>query len=69
MTGLVLLASVLARAEAPATSPVKDYVFRGATWGSRPPMFVIGVAMPAGEDRSPDKGLDRCGFRVAMDAE
>ena len=47
----------------------KDYVVRGATWGSRPFMFVLGVTMSVGEDRTPGKGLDRYGFRVAMDAE
>ena len=46
----------------------KNYILRGATFGSRPPMFVIGVTGPAGEDRTPGKGLDRCGMRVMMDA-
>jgi formylglycine-generating enzyme required for sulfatase activity len=45
-----------------------DYILRGATFGSRPPMFIIGVTGPAGEDRTPGKGLDRCGMRVMMDA-
>ena len=47
----------------------KDYVSRGATWGSRPFMFVLGVTSFAGEDRTEGKGLDRFGFRVAMDAD
>jgi hypothetical protein len=45
-----------------------NYILRGATFGSRPPMFIIGVTGPAGEDRTPGKGLDRCGMRVMMDA-
>jgi len=47
----------------------RNYALRGATWGSRPPMFVIGVTIPPIEDRTAGKGLDRCGMRVAMDAE
>jgi formylglycine-generating enzyme required for sulfatase activity len=45
-----------------------NYILRGATFGSRPPMFVIGVTIAAREDRTPGKGLDRCGMRVMMDA-
>jgi hypothetical protein len=44
----------------------ENYILRGATFGSRPPMFVIGVTIAAGEDRTPGKGLDRCGMRVMM---
>jgi formylglycine-generating enzyme required for sulfatase activity len=56
----------------PDASPRQDdsadnYILRGATFGSRPPMFVIGVTIAAGEDRTPGKGLDRCGMRVMMD--
>ena len=47
----------------------KNYTLRGATWGSRPPMFVMGVTIGPIEDRTEGKGLDRCGMRVAMDAE
>jgi formylglycine-generating enzyme required for sulfatase activity len=46
----------------------ENYLLRGATFGSRPPMFIIGVTIPAGENRAPGKGLDRCGMRVMMDA-
>lgn len=53
----------------PNSDTVKDYIVRGATWGSRPGMFVIGVTMAAGEDRTEGKGLDRFGFRVIMDAD
>ncbi|MFI5380158.1 MAG: formylglycine-generating enzyme family protein [Tepidisphaerales bacterium] len=47
----------------------RNYTLRGATWGSRPPMFVMGVTIPPIEDRTEGKGLDRCGMRVAMNAE
>jgi hypothetical protein len=30
-------------------------------------MFVIGVTIDAGEDRTPGQGLDHCGLRVMMD--
>ena len=56
-------------AEAAKVDTAKNYALRGATFGSRPPMFVFGVTIPPIEDRTPNKGLDRCGMRVAMDAE
>ena len=46
---------------------VKDYVLRGATWGSRPPMFVLGVSMPATEGSA--QGMDRFGMRMSMDVK
>jgi formylglycine-generating enzyme required for sulfatase activity len=54
-------------AKAAQTDAAKAHVMRGATWGSRPPMFVLGVSLPAIED--PKAGLDRCGMRAAMDAD
>ena len=42
----------------------KDHACRGATWGSRPPMFVMGVTFPATKEAN-----DRYGIRVVMDAE
>ena len=61
--------------KADAKETFKDFATRGATWGSRPPMFVLGVRMPVGETKpasqpaSRPAGPDRYGMRVAMDAE
>jgi formylglycine-generating enzyme required for sulfatase activity len=41
---------------------------RGATWGSRPPMFILGVSSPAPSDPKA-VGLDRFGMRVVLDLE
>jgi formylglycine-generating enzyme required for sulfatase activity len=49
-----------------AKESFKDFITRGATWGSRPPMFVLGVRMPVGEDK-PGPGSDRFGMRVVVD--
>jgi formylglycine-generating enzyme required for sulfatase activity len=45
-----------------------EHSCRGATWGSRPPMFVMGVSMAAPSDPKA-QGLDRFGMRVIMEAE
>ena len=60
-----------------AKDTYKDFTTRGATWGSRPPMFVLGVSMAVGESKVGDHGrsvsmpagADRFGMRVAMDVE
>lgn len=45
----------------------KDYISRGATFGSRPPMFVLGVKMAALNEAK--QGADRFGMRAAMDVK
>lgn len=56
-----------AEANSSEAETAKDYISRGATWGSRPPMFVLGVKMAALDQ--PKQGADRFGMRAAMDVK